>query len=77
MLYASFTVTAIFAHFPLTYLQDNDKGHVDWNNYSQSISSSKSHKLNGCFQSHLDRHGNECPGACTVPTDIQSGKSPP
>lgn len=45
MLYASFTVTAIFAHFPLTHLQDNDKGHVDWNNYSQSISSSKSHKI--------------------------------
>lgn len=32
-------------------------------------------KLNGCFQSHLNRHGNECPDSCIVPRNMQCGKS--
>lgn len=58
-------------------LQDNDKGHVDWNNYSQSISSSKSHKIEWLLPVPSGQTWKWMPRACNVPTDIQSGKSPP
>lgn len=76
MLCASFTVTAIFAHFPLTICKIMTKGMLT-GIISQFISSSKSHKIEWLLPVPSGQTWKWMPRACNVPTDIQSGKSPP